>query len=574
MSRPTEIERSRSASPSRTRSESRSPSQSEHSQGRVNTTSSESRSKSTVKDPSRWDLKSRTAELGDASRLEVAMNKIFDAQKLVRNILIDADAKYQRSQIENIRSDLKNAGLTLEGNRPLGSGTFGDVWRVTDQKQPDVGKVVKIAKMSEDNQRDYVAEGLSGSLLSEIAAQHMIKNENVLNIERVVDMPLAKTIGLIMKEAAHGTLENYIELGNYKMEDSNNEDIEFRILDRKQIARGILNGMAAIHKAGLIHLDFKPANVLMDQGNIPKIADFGSVLSILGKMDRHPMNLTTQAFRAPEQLCGNRKYTFKNDLWSIGICFVALFFQYHAIPEETPELGLALAISKLCGWPASFVIQMDPILPDHKTNFVTTLAHHCFSEIPITEQRSGDQMAKHLLGDHYDYWVVYYGSTTFNRIWILIGNLLQVDPQMRSTTGDEFLGGAVETDDEHVKSAIRALVEESKTLDGLPRVFTKPEFDILPAHTLREANRIQIEYKKKVKDNSQWDDKTIQYAAADIAAKINVDFPPDKEYGDKSFITYLITNNKLTREEANAIFECEEDMENVVDWELFTIAPK
>jgi serine/threonine protein kinase len=41
------------------------------------------------------------------------------------------------------------------------------------------------------------------------------------------------------------------------------------------LALGIANGLAAIHAAGVLHLDLKPANVLI-VGDIPKLADFGS----------------------------------------------------------------------------------------------------------------------------------------------------------------------------------------------------------------------------------------------------------------------------------------------------------
>ncbi|CAI5504791.1 unnamed protein product [Closterium sp. Naga37s-1] len=45
--------------------------------------------------------------------------------------------------------------------------------------------------------------------------------------------------------------------------------------ERLRIARGSLEGLAAIHREGFIHRDFKSANVLLTKTLVPKVADFG-----------------------------------------------------------------------------------------------------------------------------------------------------------------------------------------------------------------------------------------------------------------------------------------------------------
>ncbi|CAI5474667.1 unnamed protein product [Closterium sp. Yama58-4] len=45
--------------------------------------------------------------------------------------------------------------------------------------------------------------------------------------------------------------------------------------DRLRIARGSLEGLAAIHREGFIYRDFKAANVLLTKTLVPKVADFG-----------------------------------------------------------------------------------------------------------------------------------------------------------------------------------------------------------------------------------------------------------------------------------------------------------
>jgi coatomer subunit beta' len=45
--------------------------------------------------------------------------------------------------------------------------------------------------------------------------------------------------------------------------------------ERFQLIRGICNGLAYLHRKGIVHRDMKPANILIDDLMIPKITDFG-----------------------------------------------------------------------------------------------------------------------------------------------------------------------------------------------------------------------------------------------------------------------------------------------------------
>jgi serine/threonine protein kinase len=45
--------------------------------------------------------------------------------------------------------------------------------------------------------------------------------------------------------------------------------------ERYQIIKGITGGLLFLHEMRIIHLDLKPANILLDGHMVPKIADFG-----------------------------------------------------------------------------------------------------------------------------------------------------------------------------------------------------------------------------------------------------------------------------------------------------------
>ena len=47
------------------------------------------------------------------------------------------------------------------------------------------------------------------------------------------------------------------------------------LINRLEIARGICKGMSWLHECGIVHLDLKPANILVTSQGTPKITDFG-----------------------------------------------------------------------------------------------------------------------------------------------------------------------------------------------------------------------------------------------------------------------------------------------------------
>ena len=112
-------------------------------------------------------------------------------------------------------------------------------------------------------------------------------------------------------------------------------------------------GLAAAHAAGLVHHDFKPANVLVDHGGVAKVTDFGLVRTvgevdaqqappsaILGALET-PLThagavMGTPAYMAPEQLEG-----YRGDVLSDQFSFcVAL---YEALYGARPYLGETLS---------------------------------------------------------------------------------------------------------------------------------------------------------------------------------------------------------------------------------------
>ncbi|CAL4991692.1 unnamed protein product [Urochloa decumbens] len=87
-----------------------------------------------------------------------------------------------------------------------------------------------------------------------------------------------------------------------------------------QIIKGICLGLNYLHERHIIHLDLKPDNVLLDDGMVPKIADFGSS-RILGEEKSRlftQRNHGTKGYMAPEYLLDG-EITVKSDIYSLGL---------------------------------------------------------------------------------------------------------------------------------------------------------------------------------------------------------------------------------------------------------------
>jgi eukaryotic-like serine/threonine-protein kinase len=86
------------------------------------------------------------------------------------------------------------------------------------------------------------------------------------------------------------------------------------------ILRDCLEGLAALHKEGIVHGDLKPANVLLTRAGNAKLIDIGSAVELRGV---GPRRMWSPAYAAPEVLQGEAN-TPRSDLASLGYVLVEM----------------------------------------------------------------------------------------------------------------------------------------------------------------------------------------------------------------------------------------------------------
>lgn len=119
--------------------------------------------------------------------------------------------------------------------------------------------------------------------------------------------------------------------------------------------RALAEAVQYAHENGVLHRDLKPSNVIVDQNNVPKIADFG--LARFLDTDAHSFSssgsvIGTPAYMSPEQAAPGRVTVGpQSDVYSLGAILYELLTGEPPFRDESP-LGTLL-----------LVLNQDPVPP-------------------------------------------------------------------------------------------------------------------------------------------------------------------------------------------------------------------
>ncbi len=157
------------------------------------------------------------------------------------------------------------------------------------------------------------AESIERRIRREALAMLAAKHGNVIRLFDYTARPELSYI--VMEYAARGDLRMMLE----RRQGPLSPDLVLRLMAQ------VFDGLAAIHRAGIIHRDIKPQNLLLTEEGSIKIADFGIADLPTERAAESSANrgLGTIEYLAPETLSDNLADE-KTDIYAAGITFYQL----------------------------------------------------------------------------------------------------------------------------------------------------------------------------------------------------------------------------------------------------------
>eukprot|EP00397_Hematodinium_sp_SG-2012_P011566 GEMP01011707.1.p1 GENE.GEMP01011707.1~~GEMP01011707.1.p1 ORF type:complete len:564 (+),score=76.54 GEMP01011707.1:3-1694(+) len=200
----------------------------------------------------------------------------------------------------------------------IGDGTYGCVLRAGNKT---TGEIVAIKKMKK---KFYSWEECMA--LREVKSLRKLVHPTIVKLKEVIRE----------NDELHLVFE-YMEANLYQLMKDRTTNFPEKTV--RNIVYQMLQSLCYVHKHGYFHRDMKPENLLVTNGTIVKLADFGLAREI---RSRPPFTdyVSTRWYRAPEVLLRSVTYNSPIDIWAVGGIMAELYLLRPLFPgtSETDEL--------------------------------------------------------------------------------------------------------------------------------------------------------------------------------------------------------------------------------------------
>ena len=212
--------------------------------------------------------------------------------------------------------------------KSLGEGSFGEVFLAEDIKfHPSRAVAIKLLL------RKFLGDATVRADIEREAST--LARFNHPNILRVIDFDISPHQAYIVMDLAEGG-----SLADKIRPVPSQPTVRMPLPEVARYLEQICDGLDEAHKAGLIHRDLKPLNILLDKRGRPLIADFGLATAVSNTQSSIVATETisgTPAYIAPEQWGG--QVGRASDIYAIGV------IAYQLITGQLPFQGDLLTMA-------------------------------------------------------------------------------------------------------------------------------------------------------------------------------------------------------------------------------------
>ncbi len=167
---------------------------------------------------------------------------------------------------------------------------------------------------------------------------------------------------LLMPYYVQGSLQDRLESGPVPWP----EAVDYMV--------AVANTMAAAHRSGVVHLDLKPANILLSSNGSPRIADFGIAKLLEQGGSKTTGAAFTPTFSAPEALLGDMTSP-ASDVYGLGATLWALIAGRPPFRDLNGDNALMAVVGRVVHQPV-------PDLRDRAPDAVCAVIEHAMAKKP------------------------------------------------------------------------------------------------------------------------------------------------------------------------------------------------
>ena len=219
---------------------------------------------------------------------------------------------------------------------------------------------------------EIIGIGAYGIIISAVDLENNNQIVAIKKLKRIADIIDLKRIAreiLIMKYCQHENIIPLLDVVVHLNKDKNmnkiadvylvmekmDSDLQKIIASKQELSDEhyqfilyqMLRALYFLHSANIIHRDFKPSNVLINEDCTVKLCDFGMSRGIKEENALLTEYVVTRYYRAPEVMLSSHHYTKKIDVWSVGCAFAELLSKKFLFPGDNYIAQIKLIIDVL-----------------------------------------------------------------------------------------------------------------------------------------------------------------------------------------------------------------------------------